>query len=118
MKGNSRRGQSPLSDTDEELETENFALEQVLRDLYHSPKTGYSSIENLYRKVKEDFPNATREKVRKFLQTQDTYTKTFPKGSPGLGKKRYRKTMVGKLGQQLQMDFVIMSVEKQKREGR
>ena len=65
-----------------------------------------------YRKVKKDFPHATREKVREFLRTQDTYTKTFPKGGPGLGKKSYRKTMVGKLGQQLQMDLVIMSVVK------
>ena len=62
--------------TDEEFdtdggiqETEDFALEQELKDLYHSPRTGYRSIENLYRKVKEDFPHATREKVREFLRT-------------------------------------------------
>ena len=68
-----------------------FALKQELRDLYHSPRTGYRSIENLYRKVKEDFPNATREKVRNFLKTQDTYTKTFPKGGLGLGKNHTEK---------------------------
>ena len=106
-----------MSDEDSDEETQNFALEQELRDLYHSLKTGYRSIANLYKKVKEDFPNATKEKVREFLRTQDTYTKTFPKGGPGLGKRRYQKTMIGKLGKQLQMDLVIM-VTKTSEKGR
>ena len=58
----SRRGQSLLFGTDD------LGLEQKLRDLYHSPRTGYRPIENLYRKLKEKFPNATREQVRNFLR--------------------------------------------------
>ena len=94
------------------ITTENFDLEQELRDLYHSPGTGYRSIENLYRKVKDDGFDVTRQQVRNFLRTQDTYTKTKPKGGPGLGKKTYRRTMVGDLGQQVQLDLVDMTEDR------
>ena len=52
--------------SDEEFDTEDFDLEQELRDLYHSPGTGYRSIENLYREVKDDGFDVTREQVRNF----------------------------------------------------
>ena len=94
------------------MQSEDFDLEQELRDLYYSPGTGYRSIESLYKKVKEDGFNVTRQQVRNFLQTQDTYTKTKPKGGPGLGGKTYRKTMVGDLGQQLQLDLVDMTEDR------
>ena len=83
-----------------------FDLEQELRDLYHNPGTGYRSVESLFKKVKEDGFKVTRKQVKNFLQTQDTYTKTFPKG---VGKKKYRKTVVQDLGQQLQLDLVDMT---------
>ena len=50
----------------------------------------------------------TRQQVRDFLQTQDTYTKTKPK----VGKKEYRKTVVDDLGQQLQLDLVDMTEDR------
>ena len=98
------------SDTDEDIfDTDDFHLEQGLRNLYHRPGSGYRSIETLYRRAKEKGFDVSRKQVRNFLRTQDTYTKTKPLGGPGLGKKKYRKTIVGKLGEQLQMDLVIMS---------
>ena len=83
-------------------------MEQELRDLYHSPGTGYRSIESLYKKVNEDGTKVTRQQVRDFLQTQDTYTKTKPK----IEKKVYRKTVVGDLEQQLQLDLVDMTEDR------
>ena len=46
------------------------------------------------------------------MWTQDTYTKTKPKGGPGLGKKTYCKTIVGDLGQQLQLGLVDMTEDR------
>ena len=92
------------------ISTDEFELEQELRDLYHSPGTGYRSVENLYRRVREDGYKVTRQQVKNFLQTQDTYRKTYPKG---VGKKKYRHTYVQDLGQQLQLDLVDMT-EKRK----
>ena len=89
-----------------EVRTDEFELEQELRDLYHNPGTGYRSVENLYKKVREDGFKVTRQQVKNFLQTQDTYTKTFPKG---VGGKKYRQTVVQDLGQQLQLDLVDMT---------
>ena len=88
------------------MNTDEFDLEQELRDLYHNPGTGYRSVENLYKKVKEDGFKVTQQQVKSFLQTQDTYTKTFPKGT---GKKKYRRTVLQDLGQQLQLDLVDMT---------
>ena len=79
-----------------------FDVEQELGDLYYSPGTGYRSIESLYSKAIEDGIRVTKQQVRDFLRTQDTYTKTKPK----VGRKVYRKTVVGDLGQQLQLDLV------------
>ena len=88
------------------MKTDEFELEQELRDLYHNPGTGYRSIENLYKRVKDDGFKVTRQQVKNFLKTQDTYTKTFPKG---VGGKKYRQTIVQDLGQQLQLDLVDMT---------
>ena len=82
---------------------------KIPSELYHNPGTGYMSIESLYRKVKNDGFDVSCEQVRDFLQMQDTYTKIFRKGGPGLGKKKYRRTIVGDLGQQLQLDLVDMT---------
>ena len=45
------------------------------------------------------------KQVSNFLKSQDIYTKNFPKGGPFV-KKKFRPTIVGKLGQQMQMDLV------------
>ena len=100
--------ESEVSDFD----SEDLDLEQELRDLYHNPASGYRSIESLYQRAKDGGLNVSRKQVRNFLKTQDTYTRTFPKGRPGLGKRTYRITLVGDLGQQLQMDLVDMTEKK------
>ena len=93
--------------TDETLSIDQFNLEQELRDTYYNPGTGYRSIDSLYRKVKGDGYKVTRRQVESFLQKQRTYTKTFPKGVGG--KKKNQMTVVGDLGQQLQLDLVDMT---------
>ena len=82
-----------MSDIEEEL-----GINQQLRDLYHSPTAGYRSIEALYKRAREGGIEVSRKEVKNFLKSQGTYTKTFPKGGPGLGKKTFRQTVVGKLG--------------------
>ena len=91
------------------IDEDELDINQQLRDIYHSPAAGYRSIETLYKRAKEKGIEVTRKEVKSFLKSQDTYTKTFPKGGLGLQKKTYRPTVVGKLGQQLQMDLVDMT---------
>ena len=101
-----------MSDTEQmmqELSEDEFDVNQQLREVYHSPADGYSGVQDLYRKAKERDILITLKQVRNFLKSQDTYTKTFPKGGPFV-KKKYRQTIVGKLGQQLQMDLVDMGI--------
>lgn len=95
-----------------EVDTDEFETNQELRDFYHNPASGYRSIETLYKRANDEVINVSKEQVKNFLKTRDTYTKTFPTGSPGLGKKTYRKTIVGDLGQQLQMDLVDMTEDR------
>ena len=92
--------------TDETITADQFGLEQELRDLYYNPGTGFRSVNSLYRKVNENGYKASRRQVENFLKEQKVYTKTFPKGTGG---KAYQRTIVGDLGQQLQMDLVDMT---------
>ena len=52
--------------------------EQELRDIYYDPSKGYQSAEKLYRKAKEKGLNVSRKMVKKWLETQDTYTRYKP----------------------------------------
>ena len=94
--------------SEDELDTN-----QQLRDLYYTPAHGYRGVQDLYRKAKEKNIPVSLKEVRNFLKSQDTYTKTFPKGGP-FEKKKFRPTMVGRLEQQLQMDLVDMGAERVK----
>ena len=53
-------------------------LEQGLRDIYYNPKTGYQSAERLYQKALEDGLSVSREQVKDWLRSQDTYTRYKP----------------------------------------
>ena len=53
-------------------------LEQGLRDIYYDPKTGYQSAERLYQKALEDDLEVTRNQVKSWLKSQDTYTRYKP----------------------------------------
>ena len=67
-----------------------------------------SGVNDMYRKARERNIPASQKQVSNFLKAHDTYTKNFPKGGPFV-KKKFRLTIVGKLGQQMQMDLVIMT---------
>ena len=83
-----------------------FDINQELRELYHNPAVGYRGAEHSYETAKEEGLDESRTEVRKFLRTQDTYTRNFPKGQK---RKKFRPTVVGSLGQQLQMDLLDMT---------
>ena len=92
--------------SDNEITEEEFEINQGLRELYYSPADGFSGVQDLYRKAKErDIPVSLKQ-VRNFLKAQDTYTKNYPKGGPFV-KKKFRPTIVGKLGQQMQMVWLL-----------
>ena len=93
------------------IDEDEFDTNQQLRDIYHSPAAGYRGIMDLYKRAKEQGIDVSQKQVKEFLKSQDTYTKTFPKGGPGV-RKKFRPTIVGRLGQQLQMDLVDMGQER------
>ena len=50
-------------------------MEQELRHLYYDPKTGFQSVENLYKKAREHSLDVSRKFVREWLPTQPTSCK-------------------------------------------
>ena len=80
--------------------------EQYLRELYYNPSSSvaYSSLHNIWKKVKEDKRLIKYKDVQKFLQDQTTYTLH----KPALKKFPLRKTMVSYVDQQWQADLVDM----------
>ena len=91
-----------------EISDDEFNINQELTELYYSPADGYSGVQDLYRKARERNIPVSLKQVSNFLKAQDTYTRNFPKGGPFV-KKKFRPTIVGKLGQQMQMDLVDMT---------
>ena len=85
-------------------------ISQQLRDLYHTPAAGYRGVDDLYRKAREKDIPVSLKQVKNFLKSQDTYTKTFSKGGPGV-RKKFRPTIVGKLGQQLQVRRIMTEMD-------
>ena len=88
-------------------------LEQGLRDIYYDPKTGYQSTERLYQKALKDDLEVTRNQVKSWLKSQDTYTRY----KPIVRKHKFRQTKVNYLGEQIQMDLVDMGSYKNKNKG-
>ena len=90
------------------IDEDELDINQQLKDIYHSPAAGYTGVKDLYQRARDNDIPVSLKQVRNFLKSQDTYTKTFPKAGPG-ERKKIRPTIVGKLGQQLQMDLVDMT---------
>ena len=91
----------------------NIELEQGLRDIYYDPKTGHQPAERLYQKALEDGFEVTRNQVKSWLKSQDTYTRY----KPIVRKHKFRQTKVNYLGELLQMDLVDMGSYKNKNKG-
>ena len=87
--------------------------EQELRDIYYDPSEGYQSAEKLYRKAKEKGLGVSRKMVRKWLETQDTYTRY----KPIIRKHKFQKTFVKNLADQMQLDLVDMGRYESKDKG-
>ena len=93
---------------------EKIIKEQELRDVYYDPSEGYKSAEKLYRKVRENgVKNVSRKDVNDWLKFQNAYTRFKPKIKP----RKYLKTFVGKLADQLQLDLVDMQKYGRKNKG-
>ena len=98
---------------------EKIIKEQELRDVYYDPSEGYKSAEKLYRKVRENgIKNVSRKDVHvlvkiDWLKFQNTYTRFKPK----IKLRKYLKTFVGKLADQLQLDLVDMQKYGRKSKG-
>ena len=80
--------------------------EQYLRHLYYDPDSNvaFSSIANIWRKIKEDGVTIKYKELKEFLQEQPTYTLHKRE----LKKFQTRKVMVSYLDQQWQCDLVDM----------
>ena len=85
--------------------------EQESRDVYYDPSAGYQSAEKLYQKVKD--LKISRKDVKDWLKSQETYTRYKPKIKP----RKYLKTFVGKLADQMQLDLVDMQKYLHKNKG-
>lgn len=48
-------------------------MNDIIRPIYYNPKTGFASLSNLYKKVKEKDPNISISDVRDWLSKQATY---------------------------------------------
>ena len=88
-------------------------LEQGLRDLYYNPRTGYQSAERLYQKALEDGLQVSRNQLKVWLKSQDTYTRY----KPLVKKHKFRQTKVNYLVEQIQMDLVDMGKYKNQNKG-
>ena len=76
-------------------------------------KTGYQSSEKLFQKALEDNLNVSRNDVKEWLKSQNTYTRY----KPIFRKHKYRQTLIYYLGEQIQMDLVDMGRYKKQNEG-
>ena len=93
---------------------EGVTIEQELRDIYYDPKTGYQSEENIYQQARSAGLRVSRQQIKEWLQTQDTYTKHKPLRKRGY---KFQKTYVKELADQLQMDLVDMGKYRHKNKG-
>ena len=79
------------------MNDQDIKKEQGLRDIYYNPATGYQSAERLYRNALEEGLNVSRNEVKEWLKTQDTYTRY----KPIVRKHDFRRTYVYYLGEQV-----------------
>ena len=96
--------------------TNNKKINKILLELYENYKsnTGFSNIKTLYNAVKHKIPNITRDHIKTFLKTQDSYTlhkitnKRF---------KRYRKVLSPRPKSIISLDIIDMSKLASENEG-
>ena len=95
------------------MDVKKIMKEQELRAVYYDPSSGYRSAEKLYKKLKENSVKISRKDVREWLKFQNTYTRFKRKIKP----RKYLKTFVKNLADQLQLDLVDMQKYGQKNKG-
>jgi transposase-like protein len=47
--------------------------EEILREIYYDPEKGYTSIEKIYKKLKENDITISRKKIKEFIAKQETH---------------------------------------------
>ena len=95
------------------MDPRKITKEQEIRAVYYDPSQGYQSAEKLYRKLKENGVSISRKDVREWLEYQNTYTRFKRKIRP----RKYLKTFVKNLADQLQLDLVDMQKYGRKNKG-
>ena len=95
------------------MDAKKIMKEQELRAVYYDPSEEYRSAEKLYRTLKENGTNISRKDVREWLEYQNTYTRFKRKIRP----RKYLKTFVKNLADQLQLDLVDMQKYGRKNKG-
>ena len=90
-----------------------IAKEQILRETFYNPLTGYESREQLYKDVREKGVNVSRREVKEWLEHQSVHTRFH---APERKFKR-RQTYFPGLGLFAQIDLVDMSAFENENDG-
>lgn len=88
-------------------------LEDILREIYYDPKTGYGGVQALYRQVRAKGYPISLTDIRKWLKEQETYTLH----KPIRRKLKRQQTRVTGIDEQWQLDLADVSQLKKENEG-
>ena len=91
----------------------NIAKEQILREVYFDPLTGYGSREQLYKDVRERGVRVSRREVKDWLNQQEVYTRF----QTPIRKFKRRQTYNPGPGLFAQIDLVDMSAFESENDG-
>ncbi len=83
-------------------------MEKYLSQLYYNPESpaSFGGVDSIYRAVKNDRKyQISRNKIRQWLQTQDTYTLHKP---VRYGRFKRNRVIVGRIDDEWEADLVIM----------
>ena len=83
-------------------------IEQIIKNTYYNPKTGFQSSIKLYKKLKIKYPEISLSKISDVINAQQTHQiHTIPK----LTTEHYNQTRAFGFGE-IQMDLLDLSVYK------
>jgi hypothetical protein len=74
-----------------------------LSKIYYNPKSGYISLDKLYKKAKKEISDLTLKEVKKFLEEQETYQVNKQVKKPT----EYNTILANKIRDNYQMDIIV-----------
>lgn len=78
-------------------------MDKLLKELYYNPKTGFKSLNKLYRTAKESNPEVSQKNIKEFLNKQYTYQVNKQEAKP----KEYNTILAEKIRDFFQVDIMI-----------